>query len=404
MYLYERKLGSLKRTVRNKARVEGSIVEAYLVNELSTYCSLYFDPQIETRHNRESRNFAPDIPSSSGIDDRLSIFKVPSRRLFEKGGKKTILTQAEIHKIHTYVLLNCEEVRPFQWTFDEWIRQREPHLDAVARDKARDERFSTWFEQHVMLGSGDFSDHLKSLARGPGRYAWSHKGYFVNSYKFHTVTHAAGRVTHNSGVCVRGSCYDDSEFDYYGLLDDVLEVEYYGVGYCAVVLFKCTWFDSPDGVRVDPKHGLVDIKYKSRLRGEDYYVLASQAEQVYYTPYPSGSKDLKDWWAVVKTKARGIYEVVEMAIDMLDDDNVDGEPFFQTNERVTHHTSNWVNEDLDPVPLVTGELNLVAINDEASEEDASDHEASDEEEEFEDMDDDEDNEDELMLSDHSSDN
>ncbi|KAJ9562235.1 hypothetical protein OSB04_007395 [Centaurea solstitialis] len=184
------KLGSLKRTIRNKARVEGSIVEAYLVNELSTYCSLYFDPQIETRHNRESRNFAPDIPISSGIDDRLSIFKVPSRRLFEKGGKTVMLTQAEIHKIHTYVLLNCKE---------------------------------------VMLRSDDFTDQLKSLARGPGEYAWSYKGYFVNGYKFHTIMHVAGRVTHNSGVCVRGSCYDDSETDYYGLLDDVLEVEYYSL-------------------------------------------------------------------------------------------------------------------------------------------------------------------------------
>lgn len=250
-----------------------------------------------------------------------------------------------------------------------------------------------------MLGSVDFTDHLKALARGPGRYAWSHKGYFVNGFKFHTVTHGVGRVTHNSGVCVRGSCYDDSETDYYGLLDDVLEVEYYGVGHCVVVLFKCTWFDSPGGVRVDPKHGLIDIKYKSRLRGDDYYVLASQAEQVYYTPYPSDTKDLKDWWAVVKTKARAIYEVAESAIDALDDDNADGEPFFQINERVTHNTNTGVNEDLDSVRLVTGEVTVVATHNE----DASDHEASDEEEEFEDVDDDSDSENEPMLSDHSSD-
>lgn len=34
-------------------------------------------------------------------------------------------------------------------------------------------------------------------------------------------------------------------------------------------------FKSLHVVRVDPKYGLVDIKYKSRLRGDDYYVLAS---------------------------------------------------------------------------------------------------------------------------------
>ncbi|GKD72573.1 putative transposon, En/Spm-like protein, partial [Tanacetum coccineum] len=112
MYIYERKLGSLKRTVRNKARVEGSIVESYLINELSMHCSLYFDPRIETRLNREPRNFAPDIHCSSRADSRLNIFKVPSRRLFDTGTKR-FLTSAEKHKAHTYILLNCEDVHPF---------------------------------------------------------------------------------------------------------------------------------------------------------------------------------------------------------------------------------------------------------------------------------------------------
>ncbi|KAJ9547522.1 hypothetical protein OSB04_020065 [Centaurea solstitialis] len=54
-------------------------------NELPTGCSLYFDQQIKTRHNRKARNFALDFPTSSGIEDQLSIFTVPSRILFKKG-------------------------------------------------------------------------------------------------------------------------------------------------------------------------------------------------------------------------------------------------------------------------------------------------------------------------------
>lgn len=46
---------------------------------------------------------------------------------------------------------------------------------------------------------------------------------------------------------------------------------------------------------------------------------------MYYTPYPSGTKDLKYWWVVVKTKPRGIYEVAERDHDVEDDKNVDGE-------------------------------------------------------------------------------
>lgn len=48
-----RKLGIIKRRIRNKARVEGSIVNEHLVNEIATYCSLYFAPTVETRHNQE---------------------------------------------------------------------------------------------------------------------------------------------------------------------------------------------------------------------------------------------------------------------------------------------------------------------------------------------------------------
>ncbi|KAK1429998.1 hypothetical protein QVD17_12411 [Tagetes erecta] len=39
-------------------------------------------------------------------------------------------------------------------------------------------------------------------------------------------------------------------------------------------------------------------------------MLASQAQQVYYTSYPSKAKELKGWLAVVKTIPREIYELV----------------------------------------------------------------------------------------------
>ena len=50
-----RNLGTLKKYVRNKARPEGSITEAYTVNEDLTFCSMYLSG-IETRFNRGERN------------------------------------------------------------------------------------------------------------------------------------------------------------------------------------------------------------------------------------------------------------------------------------------------------------------------------------------------------------
>nr|KAJ0210188.1 hypothetical protein LSAT_V11C400215950 [Lactuca sativa] len=78
MFQYERKLGIINRRIRNKERFEGSIVNEHLVNELATYCSLYFDPTIETRHNREAQNFAPQSHNFSSGEAPLNIFVVPS--------------------------------------------------------------------------------------------------------------------------------------------------------------------------------------------------------------------------------------------------------------------------------------------------------------------------------------
>jgi len=55
MYPIERRLYTLKCFVRNIARPEGSIAEAYVANECLHACSWYFD-DLDTRHNREGRN------------------------------------------------------------------------------------------------------------------------------------------------------------------------------------------------------------------------------------------------------------------------------------------------------------------------------------------------------------
>ncbi|GJT57833.1 putative transposon, En/Spm-like protein [Tanacetum coccineum] len=288
MYLYERKLGSLKRTIRNRARPEGSIVEAHRVSELSIYSPFQF----ETPLNRVPRNCAFEIPTYANTDPRLSIFKVPSRRLFHKSGHKRYLDEFEKHKIQTYILLNCVEVHPSITLFNNWIRQTHPNIEERELDQFREQDFASWFADHILSGSDPSNEHLKDLAYGPINEVTSHKGYIVNGYKFHTLAHGGGRVTNNTGVCVKGSCYNEEESDYYGELEEVIE--------------------------------LVDIKYRSRGCIYDPFILAYQAQQVYYATYPSTTKDLKDWWAVVKAMPRGIFQVAEgiLASEISGDDNV----------------------------------------------------------------------------------
>ncbi|XP_076885340.1 uncharacterized protein LOC143534832 [Bidens hawaiensis] len=260
MYQYERKLGLIKRRIRNKSQVEGCIMREHLVNEVATYCSLYFDPTIETRHNREPRNFAPQHHSFLSGGSQLSVFNVPSRRLYQKGGTRRRMSVKDLKKAHTYVLLNCAEVYPYIDEFDKVAPQLYPGKPELL---LRDYHFAEWFENRVTNGLPDGSTrHLKVLATEPSIYAQSHNGYFVNGYKFHTQHYGKGLVTSNCGVCVRGETYNAEESDYYGLLDEILELQYDSNMPQTVVLFKCTWFDNKNGVLVH-KNNMVDVKHKS---------------------------------------------------------------------------------------------------------------------------------------------
>ncbi|KAJ0960359.1 hypothetical protein J5N97_001809 [Dioscorea zingiberensis] len=67
MYPIERYLRRLKSYVKNKARPEGSIAEAYIVQECMHFCSRYLH-ETETRLNRVQRNYeeSGDDHSHSG--------------------------------------------------------------------------------------------------------------------------------------------------------------------------------------------------------------------------------------------------------------------------------------------------------------------------------------------------
>ena len=127
----------------------------------------------------------------------------------------------------------------------------------------------------------------------------------------------------NSGVLVKG---DEiiGNLDYFGVLIDIIELSYSGGN--NVVLFKCDWWDvsSKRGHSIN-KYGFFLINSNCKMRTNEPYVLASQAQQVYYV------KDTKDpnWLVVVKTKPRDLYDVPEKATleACQENDDIDSIPF-----------------------------------------------------------------------------
>jgi len=138
----------------------------------------------------------------------------------------------------------------------------------------------------------------------------------VNGFKFHTQSCGQFKKTMNSGVCVKGSCYDDNECDYYGMLEEVVRLKYLG-SKCKVFMFKCHWYDTRRGIRMHRSNGLIEIKHTSRLYGNEDFVLAQQCQQVYYTCPPDNKSS--EWWAVIKTTARSRYNI-DMD-EFIEDDN-----------------------------------------------------------------------------------
>ena len=106
------------------------------------------------------------------------------------------------------------------------------------------------------------------------------------------------RKTENSGVVCKASQMSYSSWrdsnplsgniNYYGELIDNIELQY--LNYMKFVLFKCNWIDNQKGKRVDDfKFTLVNFKhllYKDNRAGNEPFILASQAEQVWYVEDP----------------------------------------------------------------------------------------------------------------------
>ncbi|XP_050222376.1 uncharacterized protein LOC126672469 [Mercurialis annua] len=197
MYPFERYLRKLKKKVGNKGKVEGSISSGYLNEETAKFAAYYFsegDPMVP---ERLQRNEVCDIEVDDDVD-RLSIFKPHGQSV--GACRKRYLEEAEIVAARTYVLI----IVIFFTKGSSMASCVEETPKSAPRKLKRSSR--------VTLPSG--SNNI--LAKGPLRSVRTFKGYRVNGYKFQTQAYGEEQLTMNSGVCVKGTQYVDSENDFYG--------------------------------------------------------------------------------------------------------------------------------------------------------------------------------------------
>ncbi|KAG7943568.1 hypothetical protein I3843_15G047700 [Carya illinoinensis] len=158
----------------------------------------------------------------------------------------------------------------------------------------------------------------------------------MNGIRFHTQLRELRRRTQNSGVLVTSE-HQSSMVDFYGVLNDILEVRY--MGWRRVWLFSCDWFDVGDPIR-----GI-------RVASQVFYLKDTRF---------SGS-----WHIVQKITYRNVYDVPQLDrhddVDEPSESNVFQEE--QTPEEAVdvdteHNVDNpqWVRPDVQSATIATTTL------------------------------------------------
>ncbi|KAF7802613.1 uncharacterized protein G2W53_041724 [Senna tora] len=244
------------------------------------------------------------------------------------------MSHIELHEARMYVLRNCEEVAPF-------LKQYEENRASTSNETDYSD-FPDWFRARVfeLCAEQNATDELISLAIGPNKIANLYPMFMVNGFRFHTRARALGKKTQNSGVLVRGDDSDDSK-EYYGVLEHVYELSY--IGNRKVYLFKCTWWDVARlgrGYKID-KYGFVSVNTHCSLNTNEPFVLASQAEQVFYV---NEFMD-EDWLFVVKTSPCDLFNMPN-GDELIGDEQVEASQQLQIASNVQSNDEIDVNEEV----------------------------------------------------------
>ena len=165
----------------------------------------------------------------------------------------------------------------------------------------------------------------------------------VNGYRFHTESREIDRKTQDSGIVVKGEHGEDI-IDYYGILQEVLEVEYLGENK-RVLVFKCDWFkvDNKKGLQVDKESATISINMSRKWFTDQPYILASQAKQVFYVP---DLKLGKNWHVVLRNPLLKVFDV----------------PMHEVYQEHEAHSSVISNSSVEPSSLTRGTIPLELVD------------------------------------------
>ncbi|RDY06304.1 hypothetical protein CR513_09722, partial [Mucuna pruriens] len=256
-------------------------------------------------------------------------------------------------------------------------KTRNRRLSATQLEKIVSKEFAYWFLHRVTNPyiTDVVPNEIKYLARGPMAIARRYTAYNINGYKFRTMGRDEGLKTQNNGVFLTSStsCVASQvdanlrlvDLPYYGKLEDIIELNYYG--FLKVILFRCKWADTtrPRGFRKDAWQ-FTSVNFSHCIHTDGPYIEASQAQMVYYVD----DEVNKGWSVVVHMMPRDLYDMGEVGEDI----TFESEPYHEqdlsnlfTNETETITlTRNDVDDEFVTISHVEnqlqGDANIFVLN------------------------------------------
>ncbi|KAM2704184.1 hypothetical protein EV1_033542 [Malus domestica] len=248
-------LQDLKKSVQNKAKPEGSIIQAWVAYEALTLCGMYLK-DVETTFNR------PPCNNDGGVRKVQLLVFAQIARPFRDSICGESFSKKDMEVAHWFVLNNCDETLSYLDEHENMMKQtHHSHLYA----KKHHELFLQWFVEYVSfklnqlktLNSPVYTEELYNLAFGP-IHVQLYSDCHVNGVKFLAGARDDKLCTQNNGVHVpRGG--ESTNIEFYGKLTSVVQLLY--KDRCLVILFKCRWFDTNPNRHGSVKrdHGLLSV-------------------------------------------------------------------------------------------------------------------------------------------------
>ncbi|CAK8570711.1 unnamed protein product [Lathyrus sativus] len=263
-------------------RPEASIFERYITKEVVEFYTNYL-----------SDANSIGIPKSRHTD-------IDERGI--QGINVKSMAQDVVIQAYFYIMNNIDEVQPFIDTHKIFLREKYPRMSDKLLLIEHNKRFIDWFNKSVS-NDRSASEILKWLLYEPKFCVITWTAYDIGHYTFYIKSKDDRSTMQNSGVMVEDeSMYFSSSKDknivlatttFYGVIDEIWEINHV---IFKVALFKCKWIpNNRNGVHIDDL-GFTQVDLGKTSLMTEPFIVASQANQVFYATDPS---DISEKWSII---------------------------------------------------------------------------------------------------------